>query len=162
MQECTSADRGTDPPHVDQCSAAVPDTSGESETSPQQLPKSQREHLQPLGCVPDTTQSVAKATWSTAAGPWIRRHNGNHSSWDCFVIGKSLLSCALEDFPVSSIRCLMRRYVVNLWINRTERKKQDSNSDRGSEAHVCNSALSPDGVLFTVSSTSERALAALA
>lgn len=44
----------------------------------------------------------------------------------------------------------------------TERKRQDLNSDRGSGAHVCNSALSPDGVLFTVSSTSERALAALA
>lgn len=52
--------------------------------------------------------------------------------------------------------------MVNLSINITERKRQDLNSDRGSGAHVCNSALSPDGVLFTVSSTLERTLAALA
>lgn len=128
----------------------------ESETSLQRLPKSQRKHLQ-LNLL-----QRQRGQQQPVTGPWIRRYNVNHSSWDCFVFGKSLLSCALEDFPVSCVHCLMLRYVVNLWINRTERKKQDSNSDRGSEAHVCNSALSPDGVLFTVSSTSAHALAALA
>lgn len=52
----------------------------------------------------------------------------------------------MEDFSVSSTQCLEQRYDVNLLINTNESKKQNSNSDRGSEAHVCNSALSPDGV----------------
>lgn len=39
----------------------------------------------------------------------------------------------------------MQRNVVNHFINIAERKKQNVNSERGSEAHVCNSALSPDG-----------------
>lgn len=39
----------------------------------------------------------------------------------------------------------MRRNVVNLLINITERKKQNVNSDWTSEAHVCNSALSLEG-----------------
>lgn len=39
----------------------------------------------------------------------------------------------------------MPRNVVNLLINIAERKKQNLNSARTSEAHVRNSALSPDG-----------------
>lgn len=39
----------------------------------------------------------------------------------------------------------MQRNVVNLLINIAEKKRQNLNSDRTSEAHVCNSALSPDG-----------------
>lgn len=83
------------------------------------------------------------------------------------LLGKAPVSYALQDFLISLFQHPLERFTENLLINRAVGEK-NSNSDQDSvQWSIClqfrfKSGWSHNGVLFTVSSTLEHALAVLA
>ena len=95
---------------------------------------------------------------------------GTSEVWGCFCLGDCSLAkhrWAMLHRIFSLFQHLLERYVENLSINRAEGGK-NSNSDQDSvQWSIClqfsfKSGWSHNGVLFTVSSTLEHALATLA